>query len=250
MARLVLDKVGVSFALTEQQGLSLRSHVAQRVGATLSRSASGITSVDALVDISLDLRDGDRLGLLGHNGAGKSTLLKVCTGIYEPTSGHILREGRVASMTDFLMGLDPDLPGHENIVRRGVFMGLSPAQARAMIPEVEAFCELGDFMKLPMRTYSTGMSIRLAFAIATTVEPDILIMDEMINAGDMSFMERSNARMQALVSRSRILVLASHDAALLARVCTRGVVLQKGRIVFEGPIADAIASYEAGMRQG
>ena len=239
---LKLRNVSVTFPVLESAERSLRSTVVRSVGATVGGS-SRRPLVSALRDISLDLGPGDRLALIGHNGAGKSTLLKVCAGIYEPTAGDFSRSGSVASMTDFLMGMDPALSGYQNIERRAAFMGLNAKEARSIIPEVEAFSELGEFLKLPMRTYSTGMFIRLAFAVSTSIQSDIMILDEMINAGDLSFMEKSKKRMESLIERSKILIFASHDLSLLEATCNRAIILQKGSLMASGTVAECAAKY-------
>jgi ABC-type polysaccharide/polyol phosphate transport system ATPase subunit len=204
---LKLNNVSVDFPVLEQSDRSLRSVMARRVGATLGGSAKR-PLIYALRHISLELTTGDRLAVIGHNGAGKSTFLKVCAGIYEPTRGSVSRSGSVMSMTDFLMGMDPALSGYQNIQRRAAFMGLNAHETKSIISKVSAFSELGDFLGLPTRTYSTGMFIRLAFAISTSVESDILILDEMISAGDLSFMEKASTRMENLI----------HDLLLLAEL--------------------------------
>lgn len=241
---LKLNDVSVIFPVLEQSDRSLRSVIARRVGATVGGSARR-PLIYALRNISLELSTGDRLAVIGHNGAGKSTFLKVCAGIYEPTEGTLSRSGSVTSMTDFLMGMDPALSGYQNIERRAAFMGLTSRETKSIISKVSAFSELGDFLGLPMRTYSTGMFIRLAFAISTSIESDILILDEMISAGDLSFMEKASTRMDTLIQRSKILIFASHDLSLLARLCNSAIVLEKGEIVAEGNVAECIAHYTA-----
>ena len=237
-----LDHVSITFPVLEHADRSLRASILRRVGATVTGSARR-PLVNALRDVSLDLRAGDRLAIIGHNGAGKSTLLKVCAGIYEPTSGTLARSGSVASMTDFLMGMDPALSGYQNIERRAIFMGLSPTEARAMVPAVEEFSELGDFLNLPMRTYSTGMFIRLAFAISTSIQPDILIMDEMLNAGDIAYIERARRRMDGLIADAKILVFASHDLDLLEHTCNSALVLEKGEVACRGSVGECVSWY-------
>jgi ABC-type polysaccharide/polyol phosphate transport system ATPase subunit len=197
----------------------------------------------ALRDICLDLADGDRLGLIGRNGAGKSTLLRVLAGIYEPPSGRARIEGTVASLTDITMGMDLEATGYENIVLRGVFLGLRVNDVRRMIPEIEAFTELGEFLKLPLRTYSSGMMLRLAFSVTTAVVPEILIMDEMIGAGDAAFVVKAKARLNQMISNSRILVIASHDVEMVRRFCNRAALMETGRIVRLGPVDQVIADY-------
>lgn len=245
---LKLTNVSVTIPVLEHADRSLRASLARRVGATVSGS-SRRPLVNALRDVSIDLKPGSRLAIMGHNGAGKTTLLKVCSGIYEPSEGTMSRSGSTASMTDFMMGLDPALSGYQNIERRAAFMGLSSAEARALVPEVEAFSELGEFLNLPLRTYSTGMFVRLAFAISTSIQPDIMIMDEMINAGDMSFMDRSTERMERLISQAQILVFASHDLKLLQRTCNQAIVLEKGSVALAGSVADCAAWYKERTQQ-
>jgi ABC-type polysaccharide/polyol phosphate transport system ATPase subunit len=246
---LKLSDVSLTFPVLEQSDRSLRASLIQRVGARIGGS-SRRPLVKALKSVSVELKAGDRLAIIGHNGAGKSTFLKVCAGIYEPTAGTVERSGLVASMTDFLLGMDPALTGYENIERRAVFMGLSRSDAQALVPEVEAFCELGEFLSLPMRTYSTGMFIRLAFAVSTSIQPDIMIMDEMINAGDMAFMEKSKERMGLLIEQAKILVFASHDMQLLQRLCNKAILLEKGEVVAEGAVSECIRTYQARTMSG
>jgi ABC-type polysaccharide/polyol phosphate transport system ATPase subunit len=246
VARISLRNVAVGFDILEVQDWSLRSSVIATVGGKVMGMRRGVT-VEALTGVCLDLREGDRTGILGPNGSGKTTLLKVCAGIYEPTTGTVEVTGRVASMTDYYMGMDATLSGYENIIRRGVFMGLSKKEAQALIPEVEQFSELGNYLKLPMRTYSSGMYLRLAFSISTTIVPDILIMDELIGAGDAEFAEKARRRTNELIDRSKIMVIASHDMELLKRVCKTGVVLRQGSCCFQGPIEEAVDWYKGNM---
>ncbi len=246
---LKLNNVSVVFPVLEHSDRSLRSVVARRVGAPVGGSVRR-PLIYGLRNISLELSPGDRLAVIGHNGAGKSTFLKVCAGIYEPTEGSFARSGSVTSMTDFLMGMDPTLSGYQNIERRAAFMGLTARETKSIMSKVAAFSELGDFLNLPMRVYSTGMFIRLAFAISTSIESDILILDEMIGAGDLSFMEKASRRMESLIQRSKILIFASHDLLLLTRLCNRAIVLEKGSIVTQGDVATCVAHYRASSTPG
>ncbi len=230
----------------ELKELSLKASLMGAVGGRLT-SANNKPVVEALRDINFILQNGDRLGILGHNGAGKTTLLKICAGIYEPSSGEAYIDGKIASMTDMLMGLDPEVSGYENILRRGVFMGLSLKQARQQVPKIEEFSELGNYLKLPMRTYSTGMFMRLAFSISTIRIPDILILDEMVSAGDLNFMAKAQKRTDELVEHSKIIILASHDMGMLQRICKMGLWLEHGQCRFLGPIDEAIALYQESL---
>ena len=187
--------------------------------------------VKALEDITIDIRDGDRVGLVGNNGAGKTTLLRVLAGIYEPAIGTLSVHGKVAALLDVSMGLDPDATGFENIYLRGIMEGLKPAVIRNRIDEIAEFSELGDYLNMPVRTYSSGMMLRLAFSISTSVEADILIMDEWLSVGDADFSIKAANRMDDLVNKASILVIASHDLALVDRLCNRVIRLEHGRIV-------------------
>ena len=247
MATISLERVTIEFPIYNARGRSLTGELFRRtVGGNIKSDTSHRISVVALRDISLTLGDGDRLGLIGHNGAGKSTLLRVLAGIYEPPSGRAVIQGSVASLTDITMGMDVEASGYENIVLRGVFLGLQVKEVRRMIPEIEAFTELGEFLKLPLRTYSSGMMLRLAFAVTTAVIPEILIMDEMIGAGDAAFVTKAKARLNQMISSSRILVIASHDVEIIRRFCNRAALMETGRIVRMGPVDEVISAYLGG----
>ena len=243
MASISLDRVTIEFPIYNARGRSLTGELFRRtVGGKIKSDKSSHVSVVALRDISLELTDGDRLGLIGHNGAGKSTLLRVLAGIYEPLLGRARIQGSVASLTDITMGMNLEATGYENIMLRGVFLGLQVKEVRRMIPDIEAFTELGEFLKLPMRTYSSGMLLRLAFAITTAVIPEILIMDELIGAGDAAFIAKSTERLNQMISSSRILVIASHDVETIRRFCNRAALLETGRIVRVGPVEQVISA--------
>jgi len=190
--------------------------------------------VRALDGISFELKEGDRLGLTGHNGSGKSTLLRVLAGVYEPTGGSLSVQGRIASLLDISIGMDPEASGLENIFLRGVLLGLSKADIQKKTEEIIDFSGLGDFIDLPIRTYSSGMSMRLAFSIATSVEADILLMDEWLSVGDADFVKKAEDRLKALVNKTPILVMASHSPEILKEVCSRVMRLEKGKICLEG----------------
>jgi ABC-2 type transport system ATP-binding protein/lipopolysaccharide transport system ATP-binding protein len=199
----------------------------------------------ALRDISMQINDGDRLGLIGRNGAGKSTLLRVLSGVYEPPIGRTVISGTVSSLTDIAMGMDPEATGYENILLRSVFLGVSVKQAHANVAEIEEFTGLGNFLKLPMRTYSSGMMVRLAFAISTAVTPEILIMDELIGAGDAAFFAKAEERLNRLIGSTRILVIASHADTMLQRLCNKAALMDEGRLQMIGPVDEVLAAYQA-----
>jgi ABC-type polysaccharide/polyol phosphate transport system ATPase subunit len=243
MASLRVDDVGIVFPIYDSRGRSLKSRLFDFVRSPGGASPS-ITLVTALRSVSLELRNGDRLGIIGRNGSGKTTLLRVLSGIYEPTSGSILIDGTVASMTDMTMGMDPDATGEENIVIRGILLGMTRREAQALIEPVREFTELAHKLEYPIRTYSTGMLLRLAFAISTSIRPDILVMDEMIGAGDAHFVEKARARVAAMIDASSILVLASHNLAIVREFCTSAVLLVDGRVHEHGDVETVIARYE------
>jgi len=201
--------------------------------------------VRAIRGISLKVGAGERLGIIGRNGSGKSTLLRAMAGIYEPTSGVVEMHGRVQGMFDIGLGFESEATGRENILYRGLVMGLSPAQVRAREQEIIEFAAIGDFIDLPVRTYSSGMSVRLAFAISTYLEGDILLLDEMLGAGDASFQVKAAERMRSLVETAKVLVLVSHDMSTILNVCTRVIWLSKGRIVAEGKPDEVVEKYLA-----
>jgi ABC-type polysaccharide/polyol phosphate transport system ATPase subunit len=199
--------------------------------------------VNALDDISLELRAGDRVALVGPNGAGKTTLLRVLSGAYEPQFGSVAVDGRVGALTDLMLGMDPDANGYANIRMRAVHLGLPRKALGELSAEVAAFSQLGPHLELPVRTYSSGMQLRLAFALSTMIAPDILLMDEVVGAGDATFMRRAKQRIESLVERVEILVLASHNDDVLREYCTRGLCLVGGRLLFDGPLDDCLSYY-------
>lgn len=249
MAAIDLDHVSLDYPIYDARARSLKNAVLRSVGGKIS-GAEGALKVNALRDVSLKLRDGDRLGLIGRNGAGKSTLLKVLSGIYPPTSGRVRIEGTLSSLTDVSMGMTMDATGYENIRTLGILLGLKRPEIEAMIPDIEEFTGLGEFLNLPIRSYSTGMLVRLCFAITTAIRPEILIMDEMIGAGDMAFSAKAQERVASYVSDAAILVLASHAPGSLAAFCTTGLYLDQGRIAAYGPLPEVLHAYETAVAAG
>jgi len=216
-------------------------------GGTIVGEDSGTPSVRALDDINLTLTAGDRVALIGHNGAGKSTMLRLMAGIYRPSSGHVRVEGDIGALLHMQLGLDPDFTGRENTTLIAASLGLSRAERRAIVPEVAEFCGLGDFMDLPVRTYSAGMLARLAFGIHTAVPHDVMLIDEVIAAGDVGFHEKVEARLQPLLAKAKIMVFASHDDGLLRRYCSKGIVMSAGRIAFLGQLEAALGYYHQSL---
>lgn len=196
-----------------------------------------------LDDVSFQVRHGERLGIIGANGAGKSTLLRVLAGIYTPSSGELTVRGTAKGLFDVSLGMLQDATGLENIYMRGLQMGLSFRQIRDLVPGIVEFTELGDAIEKPFNTYSSGMRLRLAVSISTMVEPDILLLDEWLGAGDARFGAKVKDRMNALVEKSRGLIIATHNEELMKSLCTHGLVLRKGMCLFHGPLDDALACY-------
>jgi ABC-2 type transport system ATP-binding protein/lipopolysaccharide transport system ATP-binding protein len=245
-----LVDVVVEYPLYTTRGRSLKSAILKTVGGKIGHDEADRVSVRAVDNVTMSLRPGDRLAIIGGNGAGKSTLLRVFAGIIEPASGVVNIKGRVTSLIEMSMGMDPEATGYENIIMRGVFLGMSYAEAKAHVREVEEFSGLGEYLGFPVRTYSSGMQLRLSFAISTTVNPDIMVLDEIIGVGDAAFLKKAEQRMATLVHASDIVVIASHDINLTRELCNRGVFMKSGRVAFDGPIEDAIGAYQEVLEQG
>jgi ABC-type polysaccharide/polyol phosphate transport system ATPase subunit len=241
LSSIKLDNVKVSFPIYGGSARSLKNRIVS--GATGGRIGSdqrARTTIDALRDISLSIEHGERVALIGHNGAGKTTLLRVLAGIYPPQHGRMEVTGRIAPLFDIGLGIDPDATGYDNIRLRGLYLGLTRKQVAQRIDEIADFTELGPFLDMPMRTYSMGMQTRLSFAVSTSVDPEVLLLDEGIGAGDAAFMEKADKRLRAFVDRAGILVLASHSVGLLSQLCNRGIRLEHGEIVADGPLSEVL----------
>jgi ABC-type polysaccharide/polyol phosphate transport system ATPase subunit len=242
MARVSLCNVTLEYPVYTSYTRTLRKTLYGQLGGRVERHNETVV-IRALNDINIELGDGDRLGLLGQNGAGKTTLLRVISGVYEPVCGTVAVEGRVSALTDITLGMDPEATGWENIIFRSVFLGRSFAEARDMAPAIGAFSELGDYLDMPVRTYSSGMFLRLAFAISTSVNADILIMDEMIGAGDKDFIEKARRRIAELVDRTNIFVISSHDLDVIRMFTNKAVLLKHGEIQAIGPTDEVVDRY-------
>ena len=215
-----------------------------KIGGDIDTGQDGKMVVKALNGVSIDLEEGDRVGLLGDNGSGKTTLLRTLAGIYEPVSGTIRTIGRAVPLFDLQLGMDPDATGIENIWLRGVMLGLSKQQINESLEDIAEFTELAGYLYMPIRTYSQGMQLRLAFGISTAITPDILILDEMIGAGDAAFIERANLRLKSFLERAGILIIASHSTSMLRKWCNKGLLLEQGKVAARGTIEDVISQYE------
>lgn len=239
-----LESVTVDFPIYSARGRSLKTNLLHRgTGGRIGHNAESVLCVRALEDVSLMIEHGDRVGLLGHNGSGKTTLLRVLAGVYEPPQGRVRRQGRVTSLIDVGLGVNHETTGYENIVTCGLLLGLTPKEIQKHTEEIAEFSELGQYLALPVRTYSAGMLMRLMFAVCTCIKPEILIMDEWLSVGDAAFVEKAERRLDAFIDRAGILVLASHDLNILGRICTKGILLDAGRIRADGPISEVVEEY-------
>jgi len=248
VAAIRLRDVSIDFPVYQGGSRSLKKTLMRAgAGGRILADASHRLVVHALDQISLDIEEGDRVALIGPNGAGKTTLLRVLAGTYEPAVGHVEIDGKVAPLFDSALGLNHDATGYENIVLRGVYMGMAPKDMAGRIDEIAAFTELGDYLRMPIRSYSSGMLMRLAFGVATCVRPEILLMDEWLLAGDAHFLEKARDRLASFVSGSKILVLASHSELIVREWCNKALFLERGQVRMFGPVDDVLAAYNASI---
>ena len=245
MASIRLNNVSVAFPIYDSSTRSIKNRIlSNQAGGSIQTSPGTHQSVvNALSSITEEFNHGTRVALVGHNGAGKSTLLRVLAGIYEPCSGTLQIDGHVAPLFDISLGMDHEATGYENIRLRGLFLGLSRSEIENKIDDIVDFAELGGFLDLPVRTYSAGMRLRLAFSISTAIEPDILLIDEGIAAGDAAFLDKANKRLHEFTNKASIIVLASHSPDLITNMCTSAVVMERGTIVATGKPADMLELY-------
>ena len=256
MASVAVQGLHVDFPIYHGNSRSLKQTVLQ---AAKTRAAQGLHAgrlhhdsrnrviVQALRDVNFQLRSGERLGLVGVNGAGKTTLLRVLAGIYEPVRGRVAVEGTVGALLDPNLGMNSDLTGRENIALRGLYSGMPRTAIRALEDDVQEFSDLGEFLDLPVRFYSSGMVVRLGFALATAIHSQVLIMDEWLLAGDASFMQRAQARLGGMVQGAEILVLSSHMPTVIENWCTRALWMDQGRVRMDGTPGDVLAAYGAAL---
>ncbi|MCR6487452.1 ABC transporter ATP-binding protein [Amycolatopsis sp. OK19-0408] len=242
MVSIEVRDASVDFPVFDAKTRSLKKRVLGKVGGQIDADAK-TPVIEALRDITLSLSEGDRVGLVGHNGAGKSTLLRLLSGIYEPTRGSARVTGRIAPVFDLGVGLDPEVSGVENIMIRGLFLGMTRKQMARRVDDIAEFTELGDYLSLPLRTYSAGMRVRLALGVVTTIDPEILILDEGLGAIDAAFLAKARGRLVDLARRAGALVFASHSDELLRELCTSALWLDEGRIRDHGPLEDVLAAY-------
>jgi lipopolysaccharide transport system ATP-binding protein len=247
MAVIEFTNVSVDFPIYNASGRSLKKSLMRvATGGQLGADEQGRVVVRSLENLNFKLQDGDRVGLVGHNGAGKSTLLRLLSGVYQPSIGTARIEGEVGSLLDISLGINGELTGRENIYMRGGLLGLKRSEVTRQLEEIVEFSELGDFVDMPVRTYSTGMHLRLAFSVSTVLRPEILLMDEWLSVGDENFRHKAEARMAEIVQTTHILVIASHSRNLIQHTCNRVLWLEHGRLKMDGNPDEVLAAYFGG----
>ena len=241
-----LKNISLDFPVFDISGLSLKKLIlGNSTGRSRINNDDGkIVLVRALENVNLSLNSGDRLGLIGHNGAGKSTLLRILARIYPPTSGQIEIRGITVPLLDLSLGMDEHSTGRQNIRLRGLLLGMDNTEIKNKIEEIATFTELGNYLDLPLRTYSNGMRIRLAFAISTAVDANILLLDEVLGVGDASFQERANKRLIDLQDKAEIVVLAIHSNEVIRKSCNKGLWIDQGKVKMFGEVNDVLKAYE------
>ena len=245
MAYIELKGATLDLPIYDVQGRSLKKTVL-RMGRrnSIAEDTDGVVVVRAINNIDLRLETGDRIGLIGHNGAGKSTLLRMMAGIYSPTHGSVVSSGKVVPLLDISLGMDENSTGMQNIRLRGLLLGMSDTEIRAKQQSIAEFSELGDYLDLPLRTYSSGMRVRLAFAVSTAVDAEILLLDEVMGVGDASFMHKAQDRLADLHSRAEIVVLAMHSNSEIRKVCNKALWMERGHVRAFGLVEDVVSQYE------
>ncbi len=243
MSSISISDVSVSFPLYHTESRSLKKAVLAAASGRLGKDAKRRVVVEALRDVSFALETGDRLGFVGSNGAGKTTLLRTLAGIYEPVDGYININGKVTALLDPGQGMNPELTGRENIRLRGLFDRLNPGQINQLEDDVAAFAGLDQFLDLPVRMYSSGMVVRLGFGLATSIKPQILLMDEWLMAGDANFMEKAKKRLETMVQGAEILVLSSHSPDIILQWCNRVIWMDAGRIKMDSTPQEVLSHY-------
>lgn len=244
MPEVLLKNVSVDLPVFNSQTRSLKkTMLGIATGGKIGREVNGNQYVRALDDLNFSISPNERVGLLGHNGAGKSTLLRVLGRVFIPTSGEAIVRGKIGSLINISLGIDKEATGLENIFLRAALLGIPKQVVEQELDNIIDFSELGDFIEMPVRTYSTGMHMRLAFAVSTMISPEILLMDEWLSVGDNEFQKKAEGRLTSLIERSNILVLASHSRQLIERCCTRVLWLEHGKVIKDGNPTEICEEY-------
>ena len=241
MNMIRLDQVSLMYSSKAFRETSLKAQLFKLLKLKYKKP---LEEVHALKNISLEIKSGERVILIGHNGAGKSTLLKTIAGLYPISSGKCVVKGRIRALFELSLGFEQEATGRENILYRGLLLGQTPKQMHALTKEIIEFTDIGQFIDYPIKTYSAGMLVRLAFAISTAIPGNILLLDEVIGAGDANFAKKSRARINALIDNAEIMVLASHDFSIAKELCTRAIVIGQGHVLFDGSVREGVAFYE------
>lgn len=249
MAHIRTKGLRIEFPLYHVEARSLKRRLMTAMGNRVRTGRHNRVVVGALTDLDIDISSGERVALIGRNGAGKTTLLRTLAGLYEPVAGRLEVSGMIGTLIDPRAGMDDFCTGRENIRLRGLFNRMNAEEIDALEENAAAFAGLGDFLDMPIHSYSAGMQMRLAFAIATGVRPEILLMDEWLSTGDEEFLERAEERLASLINTAEILVLATHDMELARKWCTRAIVLEDGRVVRDGPPAEVLPEISASFRR-
>jgi ABC-type polysaccharide/polyol phosphate transport system ATPase subunit len=244
MARIELRNICVEFPVYNINARSFKKRFLRlATGGNVSKDAHQHVVIKSLHNINLSIQHGDRIGLIGHNGSGKSTFLRLLARIYEPVRGDILIDGNVSPMLDLMQGIEAEFTGYENIIIRGTILGIPRKEIESKIDEIANFTGLGDYLAMPVRTYSSGMMVRLAFAISTSISPDILLIDEVFGAGDASFVEKAREKMISLLHQSNIVIMATHSDELIKEFCNKALLLEGGQIKYFGTVDKALELY-------
>lgn len=243
MTHIILKDVTIDFPIYNATNRSLKNTVLQVATGGAVNFGADYTVVRSLEKVSFSLSEGDRVGLIGHNGAGKSTLLRVLSKVYYPSAGVVDIEGDIGSLVDISLGIDREATGRENIFIRGALLGLKKAEIENHFQEIVEFSELGPFIDIPVRAYSSGMHLRLAFAVATIIRPEILLMDEWLSVGDAAFNKKAEKRLSSMVESSRILVIASHSRKLIERTCNRVMWFEHGKLKMDASPQEVCRAY-------
>jgi len=248
---LWLSNVSLLYPVLGADARSLRAAIMRQlgIGGVIRQKLGSVTQVQALDGVSLEIRAGERVGLLGMNGAGKSTLLKVLASLYEPTSGEVMIDGDVTTLFDLTLGMDFEATGYENIRLASLFRRGNKRNLDVFTERVETFCELGEYLALPVRAYSSGMVMRLGFSIATSINPEILLIDEVLGVGDREFVQKAQAHLASVMETSKIMVLATHSEAIVRDFCNRVVMLDHGKVAFDGSVDEGIQFYHGVARR-